>query len=134
MPRRIIPPTFRTDVTSGDDSPIHDLRERGFFCAIVTVSCRDMVFVAGQVQGEDSQARQQVSDREAVMLVLSRKRNQTIVIGDEVRVTVLKVVGNTVKIGIEAAPEISIMREELAVTLLQTDAARTERQVALQTV
>lgn len=68
------------------------------------------------------------------MLVLSRKRNQTIVIGDEVRITVLKVVGNTVKLGIQAPAEISIMRSELEVAMCRQDEPAREHHVALQTV
>lgn len=68
------------------------------------------------------------------MLVLSRKKNETIVIGDNVRITVLRVMGNTVKIGIQAAPEIPVMREELALSILQADAARPGNHVTLQTV
>ena len=36
------------------------------------------------------------------MLVLSRKQHQDIVIGDDIKITVLKVKGNTVRLGIEA--------------------------------
>ncbi len=47
------------------------------------------------------------------MLVLSRKQQQEIVIGEEIRVTVLQVKGNTVRLGIEAPREIRVMRGEL---------------------
>jgi carbon storage regulator len=47
------------------------------------------------------------------MLVLSRKSDQEIRIGDDIRLTVLKVKGNTVRIGIEAPSEVRIMRGEL---------------------
>ncbi len=48
------------------------------------------------------------------MLVLSRKSGQRIVIGDDVVVTILKVRGNQVRIGIEAPASVSIRRDELA--------------------
>ena len=47
------------------------------------------------------------------MLVLSRKTNQKILIGDNITVTVLKVRGNTVRLGIEAPRDISVVRGEL---------------------
>lgn len=47
------------------------------------------------------------------MLVLTRKAGQTLVIGENVRVTVLSVKGNTIRLGIEAPKEVSVQREEL---------------------
>lgn len=48
------------------------------------------------------------------MLVLSRKQNQSIVIGDNVKIQVLKISGNTVRIGVEAPSAVKILRGELA--------------------
>jgi carbon storage regulator len=47
------------------------------------------------------------------MLVLSRKLNESIMIGDKVTVTVLKVDRNSVRLGIEAPPDVPIFRQEL---------------------
>ncbi len=47
------------------------------------------------------------------MLVLSRKINEEIVIGDNIKVTVLKLKGNTVRIGIEAPNDVRVLRAEL---------------------
>ncbi len=47
------------------------------------------------------------------MLVLSRKQQQEIVIGDNVKITVLKVKGNTVRLGIEAPRDVKVIRGEL---------------------
>lgn len=47
------------------------------------------------------------------MLVLSRKINETIVIGDNIRVTVVSIRGHQVRMGIEAPPEVTIYREEI---------------------
>jgi carbon storage regulator len=48
------------------------------------------------------------------MLVLSRNVGETIVIGDQaVTVTVLKVIGNQVRIGIEAPRNVEVHREEI---------------------
>lgn len=48
------------------------------------------------------------------MLVLTRRRNETIVIDGKIRVTVLGIKGGQVQIGIDAPPEVSIDREEVA--------------------
>ena len=47
------------------------------------------------------------------MLVLSRKALQSVVIGDDVRITVVRVEGNQVRIGIEAPQDVRILRGEL---------------------
>jgi carbon storage regulator len=49
------------------------------------------------------------------MLVLSRRLNQAIVIGGEVRVTVLAITPSRVEIGVEAPREIMVDREEVHV-------------------
>lgn len=48
------------------------------------------------------------------MLVLSRKLNQSIIVGSDVKIQVLKISGNTVRIGIEAPKDVKILRGELA--------------------
>lgn len=47
------------------------------------------------------------------MLVLSRKKNEVIVIGGNVKVMVVEVRGDTVRLGIEAPKEIPIHRQEV---------------------
>jgi len=47
------------------------------------------------------------------MLVLSRKRNETIVINDNVRVTIVDVKGDRVRVGIEAPKEVPVHRQEV---------------------
>ena len=47
------------------------------------------------------------------MLVLSRKLGETIRIGDQVKVTILKMRGNAVRIGIEAPNDVRILRAEI---------------------
>lgn len=47
------------------------------------------------------------------MLVLSRKRLQQVVIGTEIRITVVKVEGSQVRLAIEAPPELTVLRAEL---------------------
>ncbi len=47
------------------------------------------------------------------MLVLTRKANQSIMIGDEIEVSVLAVMGEKVRIGIEAPRAIPVFRKEV---------------------
>jgi carbon storage regulator CsrA len=47
------------------------------------------------------------------MLVLSRKTDQTIMIGSDVVVTIIAVRNNRVRIGIEAPRDVRILRQEL---------------------
>ncbi len=47
------------------------------------------------------------------MLVLTRKLDEQILIGDDIKVTLIRVRGNTVRIGIEAPQEVRIVRGEL---------------------
>jgi len=47
------------------------------------------------------------------MLVISRKENQKIKIGDDIEIVVVSIDKNQVKIGIEAPKEIQILRSEL---------------------
>ena len=48
------------------------------------------------------------------MLVLSRKPGEKVVIGEDVILTVLEVIGNRVRVGIEAPDHVRILRGELA--------------------
>jgi len=47
------------------------------------------------------------------MLVLTRKQQQQIKIGDEITITILRVKGNTIRVGIEAPRTVRVVRGEL---------------------
>ncbi len=51
------------------------------------------------------------------MLVLSRKKNEQIRIGNDITVTLLKVKGSTVYLGVEAPRHVRVLRHELTETL-----------------
>ena len=53
------------------------------------------------------------------MLVLTRKRNESIVIGDDIEVSVLGVVGEKVRIGIDAPRDIPVYRKEVYLEIQQ---------------
>jgi carbon storage regulator len=47
------------------------------------------------------------------MLVLSRKERERIRVGDSIVVTIVRVSGDKVRIGIEAPPDVIVLRDEL---------------------
>ena len=47
------------------------------------------------------------------MLILTRRVGETVVIGDDVTVTVLGVKGNQVRLGVNAPREVAVHREEI---------------------
>lgn len=47
------------------------------------------------------------------MLILTRRVGETLMVGDEVTVTVLGVKGNQVRIGVNAPKEVAVHREEI---------------------
>ncbi|MEL3901218.1 MAG: carbon storage regulator CsrA [Treponema phagedenis] len=47
------------------------------------------------------------------MLILSRKTNQKIRVGDSIEITVIEVRGDQVKIGVEAPRSVKVFREEI---------------------
>ncbi len=60
------------------------------------------------------------------MLVVSRKLGERILIGDKIAITVVKVAGGAVRIGVEAPAELAIMREELAIEIREAEEAAIE--------
>ncbi len=47
------------------------------------------------------------------MLVLSRQRDESIIVGDNVQITIVDIRGDKVRLGIEAPPHISVHRKEV---------------------
>jgi carbon storage regulator len=47
------------------------------------------------------------------MLILTRRIGETVIIGDDVNITVLGVKGNQVRLGVNAPREVSVHREEI---------------------
>lgn len=60
------------------------------------------------------------------MLVLTRKPNQSIMIGDHIEVSVLSVAGEKVRIGIHAPQDVPVFRTEIYVEIDQDKEQRTE--------
>jgi carbon storage regulator len=57
------------------------------------------------------------------MLVLTRKSNQSIMIGDDIEVSVLSVMGEKVRIGIQAPQRIPVFRKEIYLEIHRDDAS-----------
>ena len=53
------------------------------------------------------------------MLILTRKVGESVLIGDDISITVLSVRGNQVKLGVQAPKEVSVHREEIYQRILQ---------------
>jgi carbon storage regulator len=56
------------------------------------------------------------------VLVLTRKSNQSIMIGDEIEVSVLAIMGEKVRIGIQAPRSIPVFRKEVYIEIQQDQA------------
>ena len=66
------------------------------------------------------------------MLVLSRKAGERIWIGEDISVTVVRIGGGGVRIGIEAPKELPVVREELKLKMDQKDSAEFDDQSAFE--
>jgi carbon storage regulator len=68
------------------------------------------------------------------LLVLTRKSNQSIMIGDDIEVSVLSIMGEKVRIGIQAPRTIPVFRKEVYLEIQQEKAAggRDEVEKALE--
>jgi carbon storage regulator len=63
------------------------------------------------------------------MLVLTRKSNQSIMIGDEIEVSVLSIMGEKVRIGIQAPRDIPVFRKEVYLEIQQEKASGSRQEV-----
>jgi len=57
------------------------------------------------------------------VLVLTRRKNQSIVIGDDIVITVLEVKGDSIRLGITAPRDVQVYREELLAALSEANAS-----------
>jgi len=57
------------------------------------------------------------------MLVLSRRKGESVIIGNDIKVTIIDVRGDQVRLGIEAPRSVSVHREEIYQQVLDENAA-----------
>lgn len=53
------------------------------------------------------------------MLILTRKIGESLLVGEDIRITVIDIQKNQIRIGIEASKEYTILREELVLEIQQ---------------
>jgi len=68
------------------------------------------------------------------MLALTRKKGESIIIGDNIEVVVLSVQGDLVKIGIEAPRAVPVNRKEIFLQILEQNRRAAERPVSVQDI
>jgi len=61
------------------------------------------------------------------MLVLSRKKNESIVINDDITIVVVEIRGDKVRLGVEAPKEIPVHRREVYDAIRRNEAARRDK-------
>src|SRR5947209_3630035 len=69
--------------------------------------------------------------RRGAMLVLTRKTNQSIMIGDDIEVSVLAIMGEKVRIGIEAPRSVPVFRKEVYLEIRQDTVKPEEERMAV---
>ena len=60
------------------------------------------------------------------MLALSRKKNEAIIVNNNVEITILEIKGDQVKLGISAPREVPVYRKEVDVQIQEANKAATE--------
>ena len=60
------------------------------------------------------------------MLVLTRKKDQSIVVGDNIEITILDIQGDQVRIGIQAPKSVSIYRKEIYIEIQEENRKASE--------
>jgi carbon storage regulator len=70
---------------------------------------------------------------ESIMLVLSRKVGESILISESIRVTVVQAANGHIRLGIDAPPEVRVLREELTKSCFNSSPSKNGKADALHT-
>jgi carbon storage regulator len=65
------------------------------------------------------------------MLVLSRKKDQSIMIGDDIEITVLGIEGDQIKLGINAPRSVEIQRKEIYIAIKEENSSAANTSIDL---
>ncbi|NRF93653.1 carbon storage regulator CsrA [Paenibacillus frigoriresistens] len=65
------------------------------------------------------------------MLVLSRKKGESIMIGDQVELTILSVEGESIRIGINAPKSVEVYRKEIYLAIQQSNKEALQSSISL---
>jgi carbon storage regulator len=87
---------------------------------------RGLIFVDPRIDNPGSTSMAPNPGRSQNMLVLSRQRDETIMIGDDIEITVVDIRGDKVRLGIQAPKEVTVHRKEVY------EAIRRENRAAAQ--
>ena len=66
------------------------------------------------------------------MLVLSRKKNESIVINNDITIVVVEIRGDKVRLGVEAPKEVPVHRREVYEAIKRSEAANADQKAATQ--
>jgi carbon storage regulator len=67
------------------------------------------------------------------MLVLTRKKDQSLVIGDDIVITVLDIQGDQIRLGVDAPKSVKIFRKELYLEILEENKSAAKNTAQVQT-
>ena len=89
---------------------------------VVRIDIRTQRLLRGQEPGSSGEGA-----KERTMLVLSRKKNESIVINDDITIVVVEIRGDKVRLGVEAPKEVPVHRREVFDAIHRNETAAGEK-------
>ena len=86
-------------------------------------------YVGGLLAGREPWGGSGKRPKERTMLVLSRKKNESIVINDDITIVVVEIRGDKVRLGVEAPKEVPVHRREVFDAIHRNEAVAGEKAV-----